>query len=241
MVLAPIGFVCDHVEILYDVDILFRRYAAERGIALCRPESLNDSPSFTAPGRWPRWPGGAWRAPRSHRRRRHFRASPPPTTWPRRGIASTIIESRPRLGGVIQTVRVEGCVIEAGPDSFLSVKPAAMDLIRELGLADEVIGSNDHLRKTYVLEGRPPGGAARRPDDDGAHQDPAAGSPPRLLSWPTKIRMGMELFRAPQAAQRRRRVRGGVRRGALRRRSRGLPGRTAALAASTAAIPESSA
>ncbi len=45
--LAPIGFVCDHVEILYDVDILFRGYAAARGIELVRPESLNDSPKFT--------------------------------------------------------------------------------------------------------------------------------------------------------------------------------------------------
>jgi ferrochelatase len=48
LVLAPIGFVCDHVEILYDVDILFRRYAEERGIRLRRPESLNDSPAFIA-------------------------------------------------------------------------------------------------------------------------------------------------------------------------------------------------
>jgi ferrochelatase len=45
---APIGFVCDHVEILYDIDVLFRGYAAERGIALTRPESLNGSPTFTA-------------------------------------------------------------------------------------------------------------------------------------------------------------------------------------------------
>jgi ferrochelatase len=48
VVVDPIGFVCDHVEILYDIDILFRGYAAERGIALSRPESLNDSPQFTA-------------------------------------------------------------------------------------------------------------------------------------------------------------------------------------------------
>jgi ferrochelatase len=46
LVLAPIGFVSDHVEILYDVDIGFRNYAAQRGIALRRPESLNDSPTF---------------------------------------------------------------------------------------------------------------------------------------------------------------------------------------------------
>ncbi len=48
IVLAPIGFVCDHVEVLFDVDILFRQYAAERKISLLRPESLNGSPTFTA-------------------------------------------------------------------------------------------------------------------------------------------------------------------------------------------------
>ena len=42
----PIGFVCDHVEILFDVDILFRQFAAERGLKLYRAESLNDSPTF---------------------------------------------------------------------------------------------------------------------------------------------------------------------------------------------------
>jgi ferrochelatase len=42
----PIGFVCDHVEILFDVDILFRQFAEERGMRLYRAESLNDSPLF---------------------------------------------------------------------------------------------------------------------------------------------------------------------------------------------------
>jgi ferrochelatase len=43
-----IGFVCDHVEILWDIDIGFKQFAAERGITLRRPESLNGSPTFTA-------------------------------------------------------------------------------------------------------------------------------------------------------------------------------------------------
>jgi ferrochelatase len=47
VVVDPIGFVCDHVEILYDIDIGFREYAAARGIELTRPESLNGSPQFT--------------------------------------------------------------------------------------------------------------------------------------------------------------------------------------------------
>jgi len=46
VILAPIGFVADHVEVLYDVDIFFRNYAQERGIELVRPESLNDSPGL---------------------------------------------------------------------------------------------------------------------------------------------------------------------------------------------------
>jgi len=44
VVVAPIGFVCDHVEVLYDVDVAFRDYAQARGITLWRTESLNDSP-----------------------------------------------------------------------------------------------------------------------------------------------------------------------------------------------------
>jgi protoporphyrin/coproporphyrin ferrochelatase len=46
VVVAPIGFVCDHVEILYDVDIGFRQFAKEQGLHLWRPESLNTSPTF---------------------------------------------------------------------------------------------------------------------------------------------------------------------------------------------------
>jgi ferrochelatase len=43
LILQPIGFLCDHVEILYDVDHLFRGYAAKLGVRLERPESLNTS------------------------------------------------------------------------------------------------------------------------------------------------------------------------------------------------------
>jgi ferrochelatase len=47
LVLQPIGFLCDHVEILYDIDIAFREYAAGLGMRLERPESLNGSPLLT--------------------------------------------------------------------------------------------------------------------------------------------------------------------------------------------------
>jgi ferrochelatase len=43
LILQPVGFLCDHVEVLYDVDIAFKKYAVEKGIRLERPESLNAS------------------------------------------------------------------------------------------------------------------------------------------------------------------------------------------------------
>jgi oxygen-dependent protoporphyrinogen oxidase len=113
------------------------------------------------------------------------------------GVPSTILESRPRLGGVIQTEQVEGCTLESGPDSFLSAKPAALELIRDLGLSADVIGSNDHLRVTFVkkngrLVALPDGLMMMVP----TKIMPLVTTP--LLSWGTKIRMGMELLRAPK-------------------------------------------
>ena len=47
LVIQPIGFLCDHVEILYDIDVGFREFAADLGITIRRPASLNDSPLLT--------------------------------------------------------------------------------------------------------------------------------------------------------------------------------------------------
>ena len=46
-VMQPVGFLCDHVEILYDIDVAFREIAEEMGMKLWRAESLNDSPVLT--------------------------------------------------------------------------------------------------------------------------------------------------------------------------------------------------
>lgn len=48
VIMQPVGFVCDHVEILYDIDIAFAETARELGLKLWRAESLNDSPVFAA-------------------------------------------------------------------------------------------------------------------------------------------------------------------------------------------------
>jgi oxygen-dependent protoporphyrinogen oxidase len=72
------------------------------------------------------------------------------------GAEFTLFESSNRLGGVIRTERVGDFLMEAGPDSWLSEKSAAVELCNELGLERQLIGSNDSRRKTYVsIEGRP--------------------------------------------------------------------------------------
>src|SRR5947207_14009519 len=67
------------------------------------------------------------------------------------GLEWVLFEKSERLGGVIRTEYREGCVLEAGPDSFLTAKPDAAQLCRELGLGDQIIQSNDYQRKTYIL------------------------------------------------------------------------------------------
>jgi protoporphyrin/coproporphyrin ferrochelatase len=48
VVIAPVGFVCDHVDVLYDIDINFREFATEQGLKMWRPESLNTSATFVS-------------------------------------------------------------------------------------------------------------------------------------------------------------------------------------------------
>ncbi|MBI3895941.1 MAG: protoporphyrinogen oxidase [Acidobacteria bacterium] len=68
-------------------------------------------------------------------------------------ITIHLMEQQNRLGGVILTEQDGEFLVEGGPDSFLAQKPAAIELCRELGLADRLLPSNDHRRKTYVWQG----------------------------------------------------------------------------------------
>jgi ferrochelatase len=46
--IQPVGFLCDHVEVLYDIDILFKHFAEKEGMRLWRAESLNGVQTLTA-------------------------------------------------------------------------------------------------------------------------------------------------------------------------------------------------
>jgi oxygen-dependent protoporphyrinogen oxidase len=69
-----------------------------------------------------------------------------------RGVQPLILERSGRPGGVILTERVEGFVVDGGPDSLLVQKPAAVDLCRELGLGDRLFPTLTP-RTAFVLKG----------------------------------------------------------------------------------------
>jgi protoporphyrinogen/coproporphyrinogen III oxidase len=110
-----------------------------------------------------------------------------------------LYESSPRVGGVLLTECINGCVVEAGPDSFITEKPWATDLCRAIGIGDQLIGSNDGDRKTYILMRRrllaiPDGLIFMVP----TKILPTVLSP--LFSWKTKLHMARELFYPPRPA-----------------------------------------
>ena len=112
-------------------------------------------------------------------------------------VEYTLFESAPRLGGVMRSERVDGCLIEAGPDSFLTEKPWANTLCRDLGMEEQIVGSNDDARKTFILvNGR------LVPMPDGLmFMVPTKLLPTvftSLFSWRTKFRMAGELLARPR-------------------------------------------
>ena len=114
-------------------------------------------------------------------------------------IEYTLFEASPRLGGVLVTDHVDGCLVEAGPDSFITEKPWAANLCRKIGLGDQLIGSNDQDRKTYILvKGKlvvmPDGLMFMVP----TKILPTVFSP--LFSVRTKLKMAAEWFHPPHRA-----------------------------------------
>jgi oxygen-dependent protoporphyrinogen oxidase len=70
-------------------------------------------------------------------------------------VEVTVLEGSDRLGGRIHTLHRDGFVIERGPDSFLARKLPMIDLAKELGLEDELTGTNPTAKKTYIsLDGK---------------------------------------------------------------------------------------
>ncbi len=70
----------------------------------------------------------------------------------KQGVRSVIVEKTNRLGGLIKTDFMEGCRLEAGPDSFIATKPAVAELAAGIeGLSAQIIGSNDAARQIFIV------------------------------------------------------------------------------------------
>lgn len=113
------------------------------------------------------------------------RAADPSVDW-------VLYEAEPRLGGKVHTVRRDGFVVEGGPDSAVVEKPWPMQMARRLGIGDRLLDSNEDVRRSFVyargrLHELPEGIILMVP----TRIVPFALS--GLISWPGKLRMGLDL------------------------------------------------
>ncbi len=108
------------------------------------------------------------------------------------GFDWMLFEQEPRFGGKVQTVRRDGFVIEGGPDSAIVEKPWPIQMARRLGIGDDILDSNEDIRRSYVFTR---GGLHELPEGIilmvPTRMVPFALS--GLISWPGKLRMGLDL------------------------------------------------
>lgn len=130
--------------------------------------------------------GGITGLAAGHRILEHARASG-------KQVDLKLLEAGSRTGGIVQTREREGFLLESGPDSFISEKPAALELAKRLGLESRLIETNEHHRRSFIVrQGR------LLPVPEGFHLL----APSRLwpfvksdiFSWSGKARMALDLL-----------------------------------------------
>jgi protoporphyrinogen/coproporphyrinogen III oxidase len=111
-------------------------------------------------------------------------------------VEYVLFEASSHLGGVLVTDHVQECLVEGGADSFLTEKPWVIELCKRIDLGDQLIGSNDAQRKTYILV---KGKLVAMPDGlmfmVPTKILPTVFSP--LFSMRTKLKMAAEWFHSP--------------------------------------------
>lgn len=111
----------------------------------------------------------------------------------KRGIPLDVrlLEARDYIGGVIRTSKREGFIIEHGPDAFISTKPWAKALCEELGIANQLIGTNPKERRSFVLRK-----GALCPVPEGFYMMAPSSFWPfvytPIFSWGGKLRMALD-------------------------------------------------
>ena len=115
-------------------------------------------------------------------------------------VEIVLLEASPRFGGVIRTETRDGFLLEAGPDCFISEKPAALQLARKLGIESEIIHTNPDFRRSFIYTR---GGLAPVPRGFYlmAPRNLAALFAAPLISWGGKLRMACEPLIPPRAGE----------------------------------------
>jgi len=104
-----------------------------------------------------------------------------------------LLEASARAGGIVQTQERDGFLLESGPDSFISEKPAALELVKRLGLESRLIETNEHHRRSFIVrQGR------LLPVPEGFHLLAPSRFWPfvksDIFSWSGKARMALDLL-----------------------------------------------
>ncbi|MFQ6078087.1 MAG: protoporphyrinogen oxidase, partial [Thermodesulfobacteriota bacterium] len=108
-------------------------------------------------------------------------------------IEVILIEKEKRFGGCIVTEKMDGFIIEGGPDCFLSEKPWTIELCQELGLGDRLLCTNEGNRRVFILSR----GKLHELPEGFMLMIPTSLTPflkNTLISLPGKFRMAMDLF-----------------------------------------------
>jgi oxygen-dependent protoporphyrinogen oxidase len=114
-----------------------------------------------------------------------------------KGFDFTVFEKEDSAVGKLITEKIGGLTIEGGPDSYLPEKVWSVQLIKKVGMAGEMLCSNDEHKGTFIYSG-----GRLHPLPEGVMlMVPTMIMPlvrSSLISWPGKIRMGIELFVPPR-------------------------------------------
>ncbi|MBX3440886.1 MAG: protoporphyrinogen oxidase [Planctomyces sp.] len=114
-----------------------------------------------------------------------------------RQVDVSAFEAGPRPGGLVHTQRIGDYLVERGADSFITNKPAAVTLCRQLGLESRLIGTDPRFRKSFILRrGRPVATPAGFQLLAPTRFWPLVKSP--LLSWRGKLRVLREMAVPPR-------------------------------------------
>jgi oxygen-dependent protoporphyrinogen oxidase len=112
------------------------------------------------------------------------------------GLTVALLERAPRPGGLVLSEEADGFTIDAGPDALLAMKPAAIELCRELGLGDRLVSTKlpriAYIQRGGRLHALPASSVLGIPTTVGPFLKTA------LFTWRGKLRMGAELFVPPR-------------------------------------------